>query len=132
MSSIVWQKVFAKKNKALISGSHDTLLVYAKDKARWKRNLITRNDQQSSAFKNPDNDPRGAWQSVSYSVPSEDADRRAAYRYPIPKPAGGVASPPSGRHWNGMPERTQALIADKRLWFGPDGDRSPRSGFKTS
>ena len=126
VSSVVWQKVFAKKNKALISGSHDTILVYAKDLALWDRNLMPRTDSQGDAYKNPDNDPRGPWQSVSYSVQSEDSQRRAAYRYPIAKPAGGYASPPSGRHWNGLPSRTEELIADNRLWFGPRGDRTPR------
>lgn len=126
VSSVVWQKVFAKKNKALISGSHDILLVYAKDISKWKRNLLTRNDEQAKAFKNPDNDPRGAWQSVAYSVQSEDSERRSAYRYSIPKPAGGDATPPPGRHWNGLPDRTHSLIADNRLWFGPKGDRTPR------
>jgi adenine-specific DNA-methyltransferase len=126
VASVVWQRVFAKKNKALISGSHDTILVYAKEIGRWRRNLVPREDAQLKAYRNPDDDPRGLWQSVSYSVRSEDAERRAIYRYPIARPAGGEVLPPAGRHWNGLPDRTAALIADDRLWFGPKGDRSPR------
>ena len=126
VSSVVWQKVFAKKNKALISSSHDTLLVYTKDIQQWSRNLLVRNQTQASAFKNPDMDSRGLWQSVAYSVPSEGADKRAAYRYPIVLPSGQAVSPPTGRHWNGLPERTELLRADNRLWFGPNGDRTPR------
>lgn len=126
VSSIVWQKVFAKKNKALISGSHDTILVYAKDIAKWERNLMPRTADQEKAFKNPDKDSRGPWQSVSYSVQSEDSEKRQAYRYEIITPSGIAASPPSGRHWNGLPARTNTLIKDKRLWFGPKGDRPPR------
>ncbi len=126
VTTIVWQKVFAKKNKALISSSHDHILVYAKDISKWSRNLLPRDGEQSKAFKNPDNDPRGPWQSVSYSVPSEDSIKRIAYRYVIKTPSGIDVRPPNGRHWNGMPERTQKLIEDDRLWFGPKGDRSPR------
>jgi adenine-specific DNA-methyltransferase len=126
ISSVVWQKVFAKKNKALISGSHDTLLVYAKDIMQVQRNLLPRTAEQEKAFKNPDKDPRGRWQSVAYSVQSEDAEKRAAYRYPIELPSGRAVMPPTGRHWNGLPDRTQALRADNRLWFGPDGDNPPR------
>ncbi|MEC4685427.1 MAG: site-specific DNA-methyltransferase [Nitrospirota bacterium] len=126
VSSVIWQKVFARKNKALISSSHDTILVYAKEFGKWKRNLLSRSEDQTKAFKNPDNDPRGPWQSVAYSVQSEDAERRIAYRYPIAKPAGGEANPPQGRHWNGLPDRTEALIAENRLWFGAKGDRTPR------
>jgi adenine-specific DNA-methyltransferase len=65
LGTIVWQKVFAKKNKALISGSHDSILVYTKNITTWQRNLLKRNNQQMKAFKNPDNDPRGNWQSVA-------------------------------------------------------------------
>ena len=126
VSSIVWQKVFAKKNKALISGSHDSLLIYTKDIESWQRNLIPRDEGQLKAFKNLDNDSRGLWQSVSYSVKSESADKRSAYRYEITSPAGKKILPPRGRHWNGMPERTQKLVEENRLWFGPKGDKPPR------
>ena len=125
--SIAWQKVFAKKNKALVSGSHDHILVIAKDIGKWCRNLLPRDGAALSAFKNPDNDKRGVWQSVAYSVQSEDAEKRKAYRYPIKLPSGREVMPPTGRHWNGLPERTQELRADNRVWFGKDGDNPPRS-----
>ena len=126
LSSIVWQKVFAKKNKALISGSHDNILVYLKNPNLFSRNLLPREGASADAFKNPDNDPRGPWQSVAYSVPSEDSERRRAYRYPIVLPSGRSVLPPTGRHWNGLPERTSDLRKDNRLWFGRDGDNAPR------
>ncbi len=126
ISSVVWQKVFAKKNKAIISSSHDTILVYAKNISLVRRNLLSRNEEQTKAFKNPDNDHRGHWQSVAYSVQSEDAEKRAAYRYPIKLPSGRSVMPPTGRHWNGLPDRTQSLRDDNRLWFGQDGDNAPR------
>ena len=121
-----WQKTFAKKNKALISGSHDHVLVVARDIRSWERNLWPRTEAQLAAFRNPDHDPRGPWQSVAFSVPSEDGARRAAYRYAIDTPSGVAVHPPAGRHWNGLPGRTAALRADGRLWFGPGGDRRPR------
>jgi adenine-specific DNA-methyltransferase len=126
VASIAWQKVFAKKNKAQISGSHDHLLVIAKDASRWKRNLLPREGAALSAFKNPDKDSRGLWQSVAFSVQSEDGDKRKQYRYPIRLPSGREVLPPAGRHWNGLPTRTEELRADNRLWFGADGDNPPR------
>lgn len=124
--SIAWQKVFAKKNKALISGSHDHLLVIAKNASMWSRNLLPRSSAARTAFKNPDNDNRGLWQSVAYSVQSEDAERRKAYRYPIRLPSGRDVTPPTGRHWNGLPDRTEELRNDNRLWFGKKGNNPPR------
>lgn len=126
VTSVVWQKVFAKKNKALISGSHDSILIYSKNIDKWDRKLLPRSDEQLKAFKNPDNDPRGDWQSVSYTVKSESSDKRKEYRYPIELPSGREVMPPAGRHWNGLENRTENLKQDKRLWFGPDGDKPPR------
>jgi adenine-specific DNA-methyltransferase len=126
VNTLAWQKAFAKKNKALISGSHDHILIYVKDIKNWKRNLLPREGAALSAFKNPDNDPRKEWQSVAYSVQSEDAERRKAYRYLIHLPSGREVMPPAGRHWNGLPDRTEQLRADNRLWFGKDGDSLPR------
>lgn len=126
VATIAWQKVFAKKNKALISGSHDHILVYAKNIESWRRNLLPRGEAQLAAFKNPDNDPRGPWQSVSYSVQSEDSERRKDYRYEIELPSGRLVSPPAGRHWNGLPDRFAELRSDGRIWFGSDGDNPPR------
>ncbi len=126
IASIAWQKAFAKKNKALISGSHDHLLVFAKNSSSWKRNLLPRAGNALSAYKNLDGDLRGPWQSVSYSVQSEDATKRAAYRYPIRLPSGRDVLPPPGRHWNGLPARTAEMLAANRLWFGNDGDSPPR------
>lgn len=126
VASIAWQKAFAKKSKAQISGSHDHVLVYAKNTDTWARNLLPREGKALEAFKNPDNDYRGAWQSVAYSVQSEDANKRKEYRYPIQLPSGRKVMPPTGRHWNGLPPRTEELRNDNRLWFGKDGDNSPR------
>ncbi|MGI8838600.1 MAG: site-specific DNA-methyltransferase [Pyrinomonadaceae bacterium] len=126
VSSVVWQKVFARKNKAVISSSHDTLLLYARDIVHVQRNLIGRTEEQLKAFRNLDNDARGLWQSVAYSVQSEDSVKRIAYRYPIELPSGRSVMPPAGRHWNGLPDRTASLRSEGRLWFGPEGDSPPR------
>lgn len=126
VASIAWQKAFAKKSKAQISGSHDHVLLIAKRLEKWSRNLLPREGKALKAFKNPDNDPRGRWQSVAYSVQSEDAEKRKDYRYRIELPSGRKVPPPTGRHWNGLPARTESLKEDKRLWFGKKGDSAPR------
>lgn len=47
---------------------HDFIVVYAKNKANWDRNLLPRDDEQNSGYKNPDNDPRADWKSSDLSV----------------------------------------------------------------
>ena len=61
ISSFAWQKAFAKKSKAQISGSHDHVLLFACNKERWVRNLLPREGKALKAFKNVDGDPRGRW-----------------------------------------------------------------------
>lgn len=126
VSCVAWQKVFAKKNKALISGSHDHVLVYTKNSEMWVRNLLPRSEKQLKAFGNPDNDPRGPWQSVSFSVQSENEKKRAPYRYKITLPSGREVAPPPGRHWNGLPDKYELLKSENRIWFGAEGDNAPR------
>ena len=123
---IAWQKVFAKKNKALVSGSHDHIPVYTKSIDYWSRNLLPRNESQFAVFRNRDQDPRGRWQSVSLSVSSEDAERRREYRYEITLPSGRRVKPPVGRHWNGLKDRYEELRNDNRIWFGEDDNSLPR------
>mgnify|MGYP003288743458 CR=1 FL=1 len=126
VATIVWQKVFAKKNKAQISGSHDYILVYTKSLGEWHRNLLPRSEEQLEAFKNVDNDPRGVWQSVAFSVQSEDAEKRQAYRYKIKLPSGREVLPPTGRHWGRLPDGYEEMLCENRIWFGQEGDSPPR------
>ena len=126
VATLVWQKVFAKKNKAQISGSHDYILVFTKSMGEWNRNLLPRSDEQLEAFKNPDNDPRGLWQSVAFSVQSEDGEKRKAYRYAVKLPSGREVLPPTGRHWGRLPDGFEEMVQENRIWFGHDGDSPPR------
>ena len=95
------------------------MLVYTREIGRGDRRLLPRDDSQTSAFKNIDNDPRGPWQSVAFSVQSENEQKRKDYRYLVTTPSGLVIGPPIGRHWNGLPARFEELRTDNRIWFGP-------------
>mgnify|MGYP003374605856 FL=1 len=67
LASIVWQKRYSRENREAIGDSHEYILVYVKDKDAFKktRNYLPLTEKQLKAYKNPDNDPRGSWQSVS-------------------------------------------------------------------
>lgn len=69
VANAIWEKVFASKNSSqYFSANHDHLLVYAKTAEQWKRNLLPRSNAQEIDYKNPDSDPRGAWNSVALSA----------------------------------------------------------------
>ena len=124
VANVIWQKRFSPNSTAqFISDSHDHVLVYAKEKASWKRKLLPRDERQKSNYKNPDNDPRGPWT-------SGDLSARNSYSlgiYPVTTPSGRVISgPPKGMYWRVSKEKLQEMDRDKRIWWGKSGDNVPR------
>lgn len=122
VSNVIWQKKYSPQNDAKwLSDSHDHILVYAKNKEIWRPNLLPRTEEMDSRYKNPDNDPRGVWKSSDLSVKTYSAN----YDYPIKTPTGRIVNPPNGRCWRTSKEKVQELIAENRIWFGPDGNNVP-------
>ena len=123
INTIIWQKKHTRSNDAkYLSDNHDFILLYAKDKEKWKRNLLPRTASADEKFKNPDDDPRGTWSSQPLQVktPSE------SYIYEIVTPAGKSIWPPKGRSWAFGIDRYNELVKDNRIWFGKDGKNVPR------
>jgi len=124
LANVIWQKRFAPNSTAqFISDSHDHVLVFAKDKSRWKRNLLPRDEKHNKSYRNPDNDPRGPWT-------SGDMSARNPYSigiYPITTPSGRVISgPPKGMFWRVSKAKLQELDKDNRIWWGDAGNNVPR------
>ena len=89
VANVVWQKKYAKQNDATwLSTSHDHILVFARDKNRWRPNQVQRVEDQLKAYSNPDNDPRGPWQSVVYTCAKSRIERPNLY-YAITQPKTG-------------------------------------------
>ncbi len=124
ITTVIWQKVYSPKNSARhFSEDHDYIAVYAKSADRWRPNLVPRNADQDSAYKNRDKDPRGAWK-------TGDLSARNFYSqgtYEIVCPSGRVIPhPPTGMYWRVSKEKFQELNADKRIWWGKDGGAIPQ------
>ncbi len=124
VANVIWQKRFSPNSTAqFISDSHDHILVYARQKTLWKRNLLPRVEKQNRGYKNPDNDPRGPWTSGDLSA----RNYYSAGTYPITAPSGRViAGPPKGMYWRVSQEKFCNLDKDHRIWWGKDGDNVPR------
>lgn len=106
---------------------HEYILVYAKDLKEFKkkRNLLpVDKDFINSKYKNPDNDPRGPWQSVTANVQSGHAV--PSQFYTIVSPTGVRHDPPKGRCWIYNEERMKREIAEGNIWFGKNGSNTPR------
>lgn len=126
VTTIIWQHRTTRENRKTFSNNHEYILVYAKNPSVFKksRNLLTVDDTVLSRYKNPDNDPRGPWQSVSLNVQAGHAVKSQFYS--IKAPNGKVYNPPNGRCWIYNEERMQREIAENNIWFGKDQNGTPR------
>lgn len=122
VNTVIWEKKYSPQNDAKwLSDSHDFILVYAKNKATWRPNLLPRTDEMNSRYKNPDNDPRGIWKPGDLSVKTYNANTD----YEITTPSGRKVNPPAGYCWRVSEDKLQEMIADNRIWFGRDGNNVP-------
>ncbi len=123
ISTIIWEKSYAAKSSAkYISDRHEYIIIYAKKKPLWQRNLLPRTEEQNQLYKNPDNDPRGAWR------PNNLAARNYYSRgmYSITCPSGRIISgPPKGSYWRISEDRFWELDKDNRIWWGETGNNVP-------
>jgi len=122
VANVVWQKKYTRANDARwISDKHDHIICHAKNKEKWKRNLLSRGENVSN-YENPDNDPRGVWASGPCHVktPSEKNI------YEIVTPSSRKIMPPAGTSWRFSREKFQQLIHEDRIYFGKDGKNIPR------
>jgi len=124
VANVLWQKVFSPKNTARhFSEDHDHILVYARRSEVWTPNPMLRSERQNASYKNPDNDPRGPWTSGDLSA----RNFYGSGTYPITCPSGRVVpGPPNGMYWRVSEERFRELDADGRIWWGANGDNTPR------
>ena len=126
VTTIIWEQRTTRENRKVFSNNHEYLLVYAMEFGRFKdkRGLLDWNDEVLSRFKNPDNDPRGPWQSVSANVQAGHATK--SQFYDLLAPNGRKHEPPKGRCWVYNEARMKKEIAENNVWFGKNGDGVPR------
>lgn len=124
MTSMVWEKDKGRRSDTIFSISHDYILVYAKNSAKWGkvRNLLERTADQESRYKNPDNDPRGPW------LQGDNGTAKSASqgsRFPVELPSGRTVVPPPGRGWAFSQETLSTARNEGRVYFGAKGDGMP-------
>jgi len=126
VTTIVWEHRTTRENRRVFSHNHEYVLVYARDAHTFAatRNRLAASAELFKRFKNPDNDPRGPWQSVSANVQAGHAT--PSQFYTLRAPNGKLHNPPKGRCWVYNKDKMQTLIARNDVWFGRDGNGVPR------
>ena len=124
IATIVWQKIHSIKNDAkYLSENHEYAVVYAKSIGAIRINLLPRTEEMNNRYKNPDNDPRGPWQSGDLVASGE----RSNGHFIVTSPKTGKAfDVPAGKHWVYSQENLLRLVEDGQIWFGEDGNSFPR------
>jgi len=124
VATVVWEKAPGAKGDTDISASHDYIIIYAKDKDRWRRtrNPLDRTAGQTARYANPDNDPRGAWRQYADGTAKSGSDR---LRFEVVLPSGRSVQPPKGSYWRFTEETLARARAEGRVWFGRKGDSLP-------
>ena len=123
VAQLIWQRAFSPKNDArFVSNSHDYVVMYVKSIDEFTIGRLPRTEEANARYSNPDNDPRGVWMSSDMSVKTYNAESD----YPITLPSGRIVEPPTGRCWRLSKNAFLERLKDNRIWFGPDGDGTPR------
>lgn len=124
LASVVWQKRTSPDMRAILSDGHEYLLVYSKNRDIIKDifNRIPLTEEQASAYKNPDKDPKGPWVSTDFTAPGF----RPNQMYEITTPSGTTVTPPTGRCWKNLFDVYKKYQEEGRLWFGEKGNGVPR------
>lgn len=126
ITTIIWQQRSTRENRKVFSNNHEYLLVYARNPKVFKetRNLLPLTQEVLERYKNPDNDKRGPWQSVSANVQAGHATPSQFYK--IVSPIGNIYAPPNGRCWVYNEGKMKEEILKNNIWFGSDGKGAPR------
>ena len=100
VTTIVWQQRTTRENRKVFSNNHEYILVYAKDLRRFNatRNSLELSPEVRARYKNPDNDPRGPWQSITANAQSGHGTPMDQF-YKLISPSGKTHTPPPGRCW---------------------------------
>lgn len=123
IAQLIWERAFSPKNDAkYVSISHDYVLIYVKSINVFNIGRLPRTEEANARYSNPDNDPRGVWSSSDISVKTYNPESD----YPITLPSGRVIEPPTGRCWRLSKNAFSERLQDNRVWFGPDGNSTPR------
>ncbi|MBZ9755265.1 site-specific DNA-methyltransferase [Mesorhizobium sp. ESP6-5] len=125
-AQIIWKKRNTPPNDKVIGAQHDYILVYIK-KDLTGLNLRPRSDEQIARYKNPDNHPKGPWVAGDLTANVKGGRYSQALYFPIVNPnTGKEFYPTNNGNWRFNRERINNLISNDEIYFGRDGEASPK------
>jgi adenine-specific DNA-methyltransferase len=123
VANFIWHKKSGRQNDAkFVSTNTEYVLCYLKNSGIGKINLLPRTEELNKSYKNPDNDPRGVWTSITLQAKSGTENNR----YKIKFENNIEWEPPIGTFARFSKEKLLELYKDNRIWFGESGKNVPR------
>ena len=124
ISQIVWEKRYTRSNNAKrFTTLTEPLLCYAKNITIITDIKEKRNEKADSIYSNPDNDPRGAWTSVSYVNPATK-NQRPNLTYPLYNPFTGATVEHPTNAWKYEKATYEKHVKENRLYWGKSGENT--------
>jgi adenine-specific DNA-methyltransferase len=119
---LTWYKRVSPANDAkLFSSDHEYIVVYAKNLSIWRPNRLPRTEKQLKNYSNPDNDPRGEWNSATYTC-NKSVEERPNLYHPVTNPNTGEGIwPRRTAVWKYDPNTYQEHVRQNLIWWGRDG-----------
>ncbi len=128
VAMLAWQKRVSPANDAkLFSSDHEYIVVYSLTLDRWRPRRLPRTDGQLRNYRNPDNDPRGPWNSATYTCNKTAEERPNLYHGLTNPTTGEVVWPKRTAVWKYDAARHAENEKENLIWWGIDGrSRMPR------
>lgn len=119
VTTIIWRSTDNSNNDAKqFSNDHNMILVYSRS-SDWKSKRLPSKEKQQTHFKNPDNDPRGAYFDGN---PISSPAFRENLVYDLVAPDGKIIKPPANG-WRWSKETMQEKIKTGEIRFSKTGIR---------
>ncbi|MBP2016499.1 site-specific DNA-methyltransferase [Anaerococcus degeneri] len=118
IENLIWKRRSTPPNDRVIGKNHEYIYLYSRNNNSYKLNLQRRTAQMNSNYKNPDNDPRGAWNYADLSGNGKGGRLVESCVYPIQDPSTGKKHmPPKNKCWLYNESKMNELLNDNRIVF---------------
>ncbi len=125
ITTVVWRHSDNSNNDAKkFSTDHNYILVYSNNPS-WESYKLTRTEEQSSHYKNPNDDPRGPWFDGN---PLNSPNPRKNLTYDIVAPNGNVIKPPANG-WRWDRKTLQEKMESGEIYFNEEQTNIKRKTY---
>ncbi len=121
IETIIWKKRATPPNDREIGRNHEYILCYGKTQ-NVNLNLLPRTEEGIARYKNPDNDPNGAWAASDLSANGKGGRLVQSLVFPIKNPLNKKEYlPPKDKCWLYNKEKIDKFISEGRIIFRNSG-----------